>query len=227
MTERYTLPYRPETEELSEEDWSRIPPLAIDRQQWLFPDHPPKTEVRAYYDNAFIRLRFRVFEESPTIRHLADHAPVYEDSCVEFFLQPLPGEDARYLNFELNAAGALLLEIGGEGEKRRKVDADRGEFAIRSAVGLSDPASGRTYWELALRIPFAFLRRWYPDFRPDPDVVMRGNFYKCGDRTPVPHYLSWNPVSSERPNFHLLDNFGELVLSSAGKEEGDLGSRDV
>src|SRR5690625_7269945 len=29
----------------------------------------------------------------------------------------------------------------------------------------------------------------------------RANFYKCGDETETPHYLSWNPIDSARPYF--------------------------
>lgn len=41
---------------------------------------------------------------------------------------------------------------------------------------------------------------------------LRGNFYKCGDATVQPHYLAWNPVTSETPAFHRPWEFGEIVL---------------
>ena len=31
----------------------------------------------------------------------------------------------------------------------------------------------------------------------------KGNFYKCGDKLENPHYLSWEPVRTPDPNFHL------------------------
>ncbi len=221
MTNRYTLPFRAGAAPLSGEEWERLPPIDVGRRLWLRTENPPETQARAFYDEEALNVNFRVFEASPTVRHMADGSPVYEDSCVEFFLQPLPGQDPRYLNFELNAAGALLLQLGANGEERRPVEIDRSVFGIRSAVGLSDSAAGRVRWELAFRIPFAFLRRSFPDFRPAPGVLMRGNFYKCGDRTPNPHYLSWQPVDSERPDFHRSECFGELLFgeyeTSAGR----------
>jgi hypothetical protein len=42
---------------------------------------------------------------------------VYEDSCLEFF-QPLPEKSSRYLNFEFNSFGTMLLGIGA-GRKGR------------------------------------------------------------------------------------------------------------
>src|SRR3546814_9695772 len=37
-----------------------------------------------------------------------------------------------------------------------------------------------------------------------------GNFYKCGDDLPEPHYVAWNPIDNPTPNFHLPQYFGEL-----------------
>ena len=39
---------------------------------------------------------------------------------------------------------------------------------------------------------------------------MYGNFFKCGDLTEQAHYLSWNPVTSEQPDFHRPQDFGLL-----------------
>jgi hypothetical protein len=37
-----------------------------------------------------------------------------------------------------------------------------------------------------------------------------GNFYKCGDHLKVPHFLSWNPIKTEKPDFHLPAFFGKM-----------------
>ncbi len=50
------------------------------------------------------------------------------------------------------------------------------------------------------------------DIMPNGGFTLRGNFYKCGDLTSDPHYLSWAPISFERPNFHLSAFFGTLIL---------------
>jgi len=41
---------------------------------------------------------------------------------------------------------------------------------------------------------------------------VKANFYKCGDNMKTPHYLSWNPIGTERPNFHTPDYFGTIVF---------------
>ena len=42
--------------------------------------------------------------------------------------------------------------------------------------------------------------------------AVRGNFYKCGDKTAHPHFVSWNPVGTPSPDFHRPEFFGELLL---------------
>ncbi len=42
--------------------------------------------------------------------------------------------------------------------------------------------------------------------------VIGANFYKCGDETNEPHYISWNPIDTPNPNFHVPQFFGDLVF---------------
>jgi Carbohydrate-binding family 9 len=41
-------------------------------------------------------------------------------------------------------------------------------------------------------------------------VATRANFQKCGDSLPSPHYLVWNYIESENPDFHRPEFFGEV-----------------
>ena len=40
--------------------------------------------------------------------------------------------------------------------------------------------------------------------------TIKANFYKCGDELQTPHFLSWNPINIEKPDFHRPDFFGSL-----------------
>jgi len=40
--------------------------------------------------------------------------------------------------------------------------------------------------------------------------TFRANFYKCGDMLTVPHYVTWNPVGTENPDYHQPKYFGLL-----------------
>jgi hypothetical protein len=46
---------------------------------------------------------------------------------------------------------------------------------------------------------------------PITEKSWRGNFYKCGNATSRPHWLSWAPLTDR--NFHLPVCFGSLDLA--------------
>ena len=39
-----------------------------------------------------------------------------------------------------------------------------------------------------------------------------GNFYKCAGKAMNRHYLSWAPIKSEKPNFHLPEYFRHIYF---------------
>ena len=45
-----------------------------------------------------------------------------------------------------------------------------------------------------------------------PGGVLYANFYKCGDDTPQPHFISWSPIDLPKPDFHAPQFFGVLEL---------------
>ncbi len=63
-------------------------------------------------------------------------------------------------------------------------------------------------WLLYLEIPKECMG--FSDAESLHRQTMRGNFYKCGDETPQPHYISWNPIDMPTPNFHVPQFFGTL-----------------
>jgi len=68
--------------------------------------------------------------------------------------------------------------------------------------------TGGFQWDLVIIIPASTLIH-------DKGLVLKerqasANFYKCGDETSVPHFVTWNPVNSANPDFHKPDFFGKL-----------------
>ncbi|MDD6236825.1 MAG: carbohydrate-binding family 9-like protein, partial [Clostridiales bacterium] len=59
-------------------------------------------------------------------------------------------------------------------------------------------------------VPFDFF--WEVYNKKKIITELRGNFYKCGDKTKHPHFGMWNPINNEFPDFHLPQFFGRIIL---------------
>lgn len=180
-------------------------------------DHRPETDFRVVHDDERLYVRFDVRDHYVRSVQTAYQAPVCTDSCVEFFVRPRP--DKGYFNFEVNAGGTLLLyyiedaaRVKGGFRKFVKVPEEWGrQVEIRSSLPrVVDPERvGPLTWRVTIGIPLALFRAFVGEV-PLSGAVWRANFYKCGDKTSHPHWLSWSPVPEL--NFHLPEAFGELAL---------------
>jgi len=181
-------------------------------------DHRPETTFRVLCDGESLLVRFDVKDRYVRSVQTAYQAPVSTDSCVEFFVQPKAG--AGYFNFEVNAGGTLLLfyvedptrtETGFK--KFTQVPESWGrQVTVRSSMpAVVEPEiAGPQTWSVTYRVPLALFENYVGPIDSGGGTVWRANFYKCGDKTSHPHWLSWSPVSAL--NFHLPPCFGELVL---------------
>ena len=186
-------------------DWDSIPPMAVDQVMWL-PDHGISMTARLAYDESAIYVRQQAVEAQIRAELTELLSPVCQDSCMEFFLSPCPA-DGRYLNFEINPNGCLHLGFGhGRHDSMRLLPKKADE---RFRIAADRTADG---WVLTYRIPLEVLRGLYPGLTLERGVEMRANCYKCGDCTVRPHYLAWNPPTSETPDFHRPQDFGKLIF---------------
>lgn len=180
--------------------WDEVPAVELHHTQWLAPC-PIAARAQACHDGQtlFVRLQAREQPVRATLRGLLD--PVCNDSCLEFFFAPSP-EDSRYFNFEFNPLGTLCLGFGAQRETRvRQVVRDPEMFRIR-------PFRTETGWGVTFAVPGEFVRLYIPSYACSGTAC--GNFYKCGDQTPVPHYLAWAPLRCDAPDFHRRQDFGVL-----------------
>ena len=151
---------------------------------------------------------FRVSGMDLRARNLEDNGTQWEDSCVEFFVQDPSGK--CYYNFETNPRGKVLAACGASRNDRVKRPAEEMEQIVRLPYPAETVESegGICPWRVTLLIPFELIG-------VDPDNLpasLRANFYKCGDLTPHPHFLSWSPIGTPNPDFHRPEFFGELLL---------------
>lgn len=185
-------------------DWDKIPALAVDQVLWT-PDFGISMIQQICYDRENLYVRQRAWERNIRAQLTQPLSPVCQDSCMEFFFGF--GQDGRYFNMEYNPLGCLYLGFGGKRETRIRLvlKDEQARFQVK-------PQQLADGWALTYRIPLDFLRLFYPQLTLDPGLTFRANCYKCGDLTPDPHFLAWNPSTSPTPDFHRYQDFGEMTL---------------
>jgi hypothetical protein len=151
---------------------------------------------------------FRVSGLDLRAQNLEDNGRQWEDSCVEVFIKD--PEDDTYYNFEINALGKVLACSGADRHGRVARPAEEMEEILRFGQLEGGPLDegGIWTWRVGVVIPFELIG-------VDPENLpesIRANFYKCGDKTAHPHYLSWSPIDTPKPDFHRPEFFGELIL---------------
>lgn len=213
---RYTV-RRVQAAELSVVDFGRAEVGRIARARPESSDHRPETVFRVLHDGASLYVRFDVKDRYVRSVQTAFQAPVCTDSCVEFFVRPRP--DRGYFNFEVNAGGTLLLYYvedpartpSGLAKYTPVPEAWGRQVEVRSSLPrIVDPEVAEPLaWQVCYKVPLALLEAFAGE-SPLSGGEWRANFYKCGDRTSHPHWLSWSPVSAL--NFHLPECFGELAF---------------
>ena len=131
---------------------------------------------------------------------------VHTDSCMEFFISPNPASP-RYLNFEFNPAAAMYLSIGTSRYDREELPLDNYLDLFQVKTNILERG-----WNLQFHIPLSFLKRFFPLLELIPGCTIRGNFYKCGDKTERPHHGCWSPIDLPKPDFHCPAFFGTLTF---------------
>ncbi|WP_270087304.1 carbohydrate-binding family 9-like protein [Sphingobacterium sp. SYP-B4668] len=176
-----------------------------------WPDYPyrPDVKFRIAYSDFGILLHFKVVEQSVRAKTSLDNGPVWEDSCVEFFIQPDSSNDLYY-NLEFNCIGKLLIESGTPGNRTFAGPNVLANVKRWSSLGTQpfEERKGPVNWELAAVIPYSTFFKHTIE-RLDGKVV-KANFYKCGDKLAVPHFISWSPIALQEPQFHAPSFFGYL-----------------
>ncbi len=181
----------------------------VDQVNWPkeFP-YAPICAGRIARGEDVLAVDFRVSGLDLRALNLEDNGHQWEDSCVEVFIQDPDGKD--YYNFEINALGKVLACIGPDRNHRTAREKDEMEDILRIATfdGPQEFDGGIWTWRVVVVIPF-YMIGIDPENLPSS---IRANFYKCGDKTAHPHFVSWSPIDTPSPDFHRPEFFGELKL---------------
>ena len=180
----------------------------INTVNWTAFSYEPKTNFIIGHTSNSILLKFEVREKYLRAQKTRVNGDVYKDSCVEFFIS---FDKTNYYNFEFNCIGTIHLAYGPDREIRKFVPPELvRKIKVKSSLGYQPfkEKTGDFSWELVARIPLTcFL---FSDLQSLDKRTATANFYKCGDETTLPHYLTWNPVETVAPDFHQPDFFGKI-----------------
>ncbi len=194
-------------------DWRGLSLANIDRQMMAMPvagmidvlnwkeQYPtaPDTKFTLAHTDEILYVRFEIKGEIPLATKINDLELVNEDACVEMFIAN--ADNTHYWNFEFNPVGVCNASY----RKERKVDVVRLNPEQLQSIQRFPVQLCAAHWSLLVGIPFSLI-----EFDLAHEHARRANFYKCGDKTAMKHYASWNAINASAPSFHLPEFFGEV-----------------
>lgn len=195
----------------NKKEWEGIKPFSLTNAMGELPELLPNTKVKLMYDDKYIYVIFKVEDKFVRSVNREINSPVSNDSCVEFFFTPDTDDSLGYFNLEVNAGGTPLFRFQKE-RNIGKVEIDLEDIkSIKIAHSLPEVVEPEilepTTWTVEYQIPINMLEKYFNIVKPTSGVTWKVNFYKCADETSNPHYLTWNKVENEIPNFHLPEYF--------------------
>ena len=198
-------------------DWSVLPSLSIDTV-YMADSCPIQAWAQVAYDDEHLYVRLRALEEHIRTEESGPLASTWEDSCLEFFIQP--AGDNGYINFEINACGVMLAmhildpERTTHGFKKYRYLTEEEVKGMKIFHTLPDRLNAEitteTTYRLGWFIPFDLFKQVMGIEAPAAGEVWKGNVFKCGDETSLPHHLSWTELGEL--NFHTPQYFGEMIF---------------
>lgn len=183
--------------------WTTVPATTFDTD-WSGKATPSKTTVRAMWSSHALTMLW-IVEGTGLNTDLskpiaAERTNLYNEDCVEIFFTPNPAEPKKYFEIELGPYGHYF-DLAIDRKNNKSDEAWSSGAQIKTTV---DKAHHSAIIEVALT---------------SPDIV---NSLKSGARLPINmfrmegkgtrEYLAWSPTHTPRPNFHVPEAFGSLVL---------------
>lgn len=185
--------------------------FSINQYMWNTTREPKAYGWAGYIEGKGIFVKMVCEEADPMRERLNHRERVCDDSAMEYFFAfTEEGEsltnDSMYINFEINANGAMYTKYGKGRKNRQFITPEQCKNSECKAVVEDDK------WSVEFLATEEFLNE-YCDF----EAIKNGkpyyfNFYKISETPEIEHYGSYSPINSETPNFHLPVCFAEAVI---------------
>ena len=173
----------------------------------------PKVSFKIAHNGSHLFLQYFVEEDEILALTDKDNGPVWTDSCVEFFISF--GQSPYYYNLECSCIGKALF-----GYRTGRHDCVHGNAQVMDSIKRYstlgdkpfDKKKGDFKWSLIEVIPAKAF--WNSDIKSFDGMEVKANAYKCGDGLTVPHFLTWKPIETSSPDFHVPQFFYNLRFES-------------
>lgn len=170
----------------------------------------PQSGFRIAHNQNELFIQFTVIEDCTMALITEDNGEVWTDSCVEFFLAL---DDTGYYNFEFTCIGKALL-----GFRKERSNATHANVETMNSIKRFSTLGTKNFqeetikgkWQLTVAIPATALFRH--DIKSWAQLSPSINLYKCGDKLSKPHYLSWQPIDTPKPDFHVARCFKKVRI---------------
>lgn len=184
---------------------------SITEVNWQEFPYLPQTQFAMAYSSDKIVLHYKVEEDDVRGFVTEDFGPVSSDSCVEFFA--CMGQDDLYYNIECNCLGFITMAVRKSRTEKEYASSEIVQ-SIKRYTTFGPQSIGeikkKSLWNCVLEIPFStFFKHNITNLS---GKSVRANFYKCGGSDEYKHYVSWNPIESDKPDFHRPECFGTILF---------------
>ncbi|MCI2083143.1 MAG: carbohydrate-binding family 9-like protein [Bacteroidales bacterium] len=180
--------------------------ISVDTLNWTSYPYKPDVKCLLGHTDLSMLVKFKVTEGHAAATCMENNGEVWKDSCVEFFVRE-PG-NPFYYNFETNCIGTILAaKRTGRDDAVHFTEKELASISHIPSLDKHPFADKSEAWSLSLEIPFKLI-----GIGSGIPKTLDANFYKCGDDTAIPHYLSWNPILTPEPDFHRPEFFGKLIM---------------
>jgi hypothetical protein len=194
--------------ELDSPQWKRTKPIQIGHY-WSGEKAPASrhAEARILWSNKALHVRFVCQQAEPLVISSKPQTAkktigLWDRDVCEIFIAPDPNIVERYLEFEAAPTGEWLDMAIHWTPNKRETD---WEFQSGMTVG-ARVEKDRVL--IAMRIPW---NRWI--HQPQKGERWRINLFRCVGSDPGRGYLAWQPTRTPKPNFHVPQVFGWLLLN--------------
>ena len=187
-------------------DWSVLPNGKLEFFNWEGENaYRPETEFMLAFCGDSLSVRMLSCENDVRATYTEVNSPCWQDSCMEFFFAPF-GKENGYINIEVNPLSAYLAEFGKERCERVLLNSLTDENPVVES-SCSDKG-----WSTMITVPYLLIEDVFKRHFDPLDSDFYADFFKCGDLTDHPHWLSFTPMGENPPGFHDPNCFAKVEI---------------